>query len=560
MRGRVLLLLFAVAILLTSIRYFQIQVLEYEKHRSFLENSSFIKVSLDAPRGEIISSDGKVLAKNERVLTAQLSGRKIPSMSDLEDVLGKKRAIDLVMGLRIKVDENEAERLRKMGVIVRKKIDRIYSGIAPHVVGYVRQGKGVYGVEKKYDEYLKGKPGSEIYVVDVQGKSVGSVLKSPPIPGKNVTLSIDSRLQKLAQNLLEGKRGTVIVENPKNGEILAMASNPSFDPNNVSSGMSLWEWRELLNDPSGIFINRAISSRYPPGSSIKPFIALAYLMKFWGKDQTVNCKGKYFYKSKSGKVLAVYRDWLLSGHGLVDLRKAIRVSCNVFFYTIGQKIGIDYLSNLASEVKLSNRTGIDLPGEIRGIFPSRNWKKKVFGENWYPGDTILLSIGQGYVLMTPIEMINFYSLLANEGVSYVPHVVKMVDGKPVNPKEYVRMDLPKEYWNFLREAMVDVTSHPGTLKDEGTAYRVFKNFKIRVAGKTGTAEVPRKKSHSWFIGYAPADNPSVVVLAMVENGGSGSRVAAPIAKKMFEKYFSLFPNADVIKSGNKEQSQEGRNR
>ena len=547
MRGRVLLTIFAVSILLISIRYFQIQILEYKKHRSFLENSSFIKVSLDAPRGEIISSDGKVLARNERILMAQLSGRKVPALTDLEDVVGKKRAIELVLGLRINVDENEAERLRRMGVLIRKKIKRVYSGIAPHVVGYVRQGKGVYGVEKEYDEYLKGKPGSEVYVVDIKGKSVGSVLKSPPIPGKNITLSIDSRLQDLAQNLLKGKKGTIIVENPKNGEILVMASNPSFNPNDVSSGMSVWEWRELLNDPSGVFINRAISSRYPPGSSIKPFIALAYLMKFDGKDQTVNCKGKYFYRSKSGKVLAVYKDWLLSGHGLVDLRKAIRVSCNVFFYTIGQEIGIDFLSNLASELRFADKTGIDLPGEVSGIFPSREWKKRVFGESWYPGDTILLSIGQGYVLMTPIEMINFYSFLANEGVSYVPHVVKMIDKELIRPREYVRMNLPKKYWNFLREAMVDVTTHPGTLKDEGTAYRVFKGFRIKVAGKTGTAEVPGKKSHSWFIGYAPADNPKVVVLAMVENGGSGSKVAAPIARKILEKYFSIFSADDVVK-------------
>ena len=553
MRGKILLLIFAVSTLLISVRYFQVQILEHKKHEEVLENSSFVKVSLDAPRGEIFSSDGKVLARNEEILTAQLSGRKVPPMADLEDILGKKRAVDLILGLRVAVDRNEAEKLRKLGVIVRKKIKRVYSGIAPHIVGYVRQGRGVYGVEEEYDEYLRGKPGSEIYAIDVTGKNVGSVLKSPPIPGENITLTIDSRLQKLAEKLLSGKRGTVIVENPKSGEILAMASSPSFDPNLVSSGMSLWKWRELLNDPSGIFINRAISSRYPPGSSIKPFIALAYLMKFDGKDQTVKCKGKYVYRSKSGKVLAVYKDWLLSGHGLVDLKKAIRVSCNVFFYTIGQEIGIDFLSEVASEVKLGDKTGVDLPGEIRGLFPSREWKEKVIGERWYPGDTILLSIGQGYILMTPIEMINFYSLLANEGVSYVPHVVEKIGKRIVHPVEYAKIKLPKKYWEFLREAMVEVTTHPGTLKDEGTAYRVFRGFKIKVAGKTGTAEVPGKRSHSWFIGYAPADDPKVVVLAMVENGGSGSRMAAPIARKMLEKYFSIFPADSGVKSGNEKQ-------
>ncbi len=559
MRGKVLLLIFSVAILLISIRYFQVQILDHKTHEKFLENVSFIKLKLEPPRGEILSSDGVVLARNEKFLVARLNGRRLPPLSDLENIVGDKRAIELILGKDVRVNQSEAERLKALGAVVREEVQRIYSGEASHVVGYVRENKGVYGVEKEYDDFLRGKAGAKVYVIDASGRTVGNVLRSPPIPGKRIVLTIDSRIQKLAEDLLKGNRGTIIVEDPRTGDIIAMASSPSFDSNKVSSGMSSWEWKELLNDPSGVFINRAVSSRYPPGSSIKPFIALAYLMKFGLKNETVNCKGRYFYRNKKGQVVAVYRDWLLSGHGLVNLKKAIRVSCNVFFYTIGQEIGIDFLSKVASSLKFSSKTGIDLPGEIGGIFPSKEWKKAVIGEDWYPGDTILLSIGQGYVLLTPIEMITFYSLLANNGISYVPHVVKKVGSVERKPKEFVHINLPGKVWNFLREAMVEVTSHPGTLKDEGTAYRVFKGFKIKVAGKTGTAEVPNRKPHSWFIGYAPAYSPRVVVLTMVENKGSGSSVAAPMARKILERYFSLFPADGGVKGGNEKQSQEGGN-
>ncbi len=555
MRGRVLVLIFSISVLLISIRYFQIQILQHEEHRKFLEEVSFLRRSVPAERGRIISSDGVVLASDEKFLVARLYGRKFPTLEDLEDVVGKRRALRLILGEEIEVSPPEAERLKELGVIVYEKIRRVYSGIAPHVVGYCRERRGISGVEIVYDDVLKGENGTEIFVINAAGKTVGEVLRSPPIPGKDIVLTIDSRLQRMAQRLLKGKRGVIILEDPRNGEILALASSPSFDPNLVSRGMSAWEWKKILNDPSGIFLNRAISSRYPPGSSIKPFIALSYLLKFNDTDDTINCKGVYRYVGKSGRVLATYRDWLPSGHGLVDMKKAIRVSCNVYFYTIGQKIGIDFLSKVASSVKLSSKTGIDLPGEIVGIFPSREWKKEKFGEEWYPGDTILLSIGQGYLLLTPIEMITFYSMLANEGISFVPHVLK---GK--KKEIFSKLDAPKWVWDFLREAMIEVTSHPGNLKERGTAYRAFKGFKIKVAGKTGTAEVPGKTPHSWFIGYAPADNPKVVVLVLIENGGSGALSAAPIARKMLEEYFSIFPVESGVKSGDEEQGQKRRDR
>ncbi len=553
MRARILVYIYAFVILAISIRYFQIQILQHEEHSRFLEEASFIRRTVEGERGKIISADGKVLAESKRVLVAKLVGRRVPSLQDLESIVGYGRAIDLIMGDEVEVNEREAEKLRDIGVMVFSKVKRLYSDIAPHVVGYCRGGEGIYGLEKSYDHVLKGKSGTEVYVIDARGKILGKVLETPPIRGEDLELSIDSRLQRLAQKLLKGRRGVIILENPKSGEILALTSSPSFDPNEMSSGLSTWEWRKMLRDPSGVFINRTISSRYPPGSSLKPLIALSYLLKFGKDTKIVDCKGRYEYVGKSGKVLAVYRDWLPSGHGRVDLKKAIRVSCNVYFYTIGQMVGIDFLSDVASSLKIDEKTGIDLPGEIEGIFPSRNWKREKYGEEWYPGDTILLSIGQGYVLLTPIELITFYSLLANEGVAYVPHVVKKVGKKRVEKKVFVKFKAPKWIWDFLRKAMIEVTTHPGSLKEAGTAYWVFRDFDVKVAGKTGTAEVPGKKPHSWFIGYAPASDPSVVVLVLVENGGSGSSMAAPIAKEMLKEYFSLFPVDDGVKGGNEEE-------
>jgi len=565
LRGKILFFFFLVLIPLISLRYFQLQIIEGKKYKEYIDSLGIEKRAIPPLRGRIYSSDGKILAESENTQIALLMGRKIPNRRKLERIMGRERTTKLLLGESVEVNESEAKELKKIGVLIFKDVKRVYSGIAPHVVGYIKKdGTGIYGVEKILNEELKGVPGSELLMVDLEGKVVGRLVSSPPINGKDVILTINSKLQKYAQNLLQGLRGTVILMKVKTGEILAMASSPIFDPNKISKGISPREWRKILNDPEGTFLNRAISALYPPGSAIKPFIALSYLNTFKGEDEVVDCKGTFQYKSKSGKVAAVYKDWLLSGHGITDLRKAIRVSCNVYFYTIGLKLGIDRLKEMAEKVKLDHLTGIDLPGEKKGLFPSREWKFTTFKRDWYPGDTILISIGQGYLRLTPIELATFYMLLANEGISYTPYVIKKVGSKEKKPKIFLKFDAPKEVWDFLREAMIEVTSYPGNLKEEGTAYKVFKDFPIPVAGKTGTAEAGRGDPHSWFVGYAPACNPEVVVLAVVEHGGPGSRIAAPIAKKMLEKYFSIFkPSGDLIKckikSRHEKECEEGSN-
>ncbi|MCD6449062.1 MAG: penicillin-binding protein [Thermotogaceae bacterium] len=544
MRGKIILLSFIFLTLAIILWYAPLQLTHWKEYRDYIDSIGIRTMNIPSLRGKIISSDGKVFAKSESIYKAQLLGRNIPNYTELSKIVGKDRANELILGNEVEVSEIEANELKKMGVYIRKDFKRIYSGAAPHVVGYISgSGMGIYGVEKQYNDFLTGQIGSELVMVDKRGKIISTIVKTPPLNGKDITLTIDSKLQSLAQNLLSGQKGSVIMMDVKSGDILAMASSPYFNPNKISSGLSPREWKKLLNDPESAFLNRAISSAYPPGSAIKPFIALAYLLSTNEATQVVDCEGIFKYKNSKGKVVAVYKDWLLSGHGITDLKKAIRVSCNVYFYTIGLETGIDKMKEIASLVKLDEKTGIDLPGEAKGLFPSKTWKMLTYKTDWYPGDTILVSIGQGYVKLTPLELITFYALLANDGVSYVPHVVKKIGDEEIKPKIFVRLEgVPKKIWEFLREAMIEVTTHPGSLKEEGTAYRVFKGFPIKVAGKTGTAEVGKGlKSHSWFIGYAPAGNPQVVVLAMVEHGGPGSSAAAPLARRMLEEYFGVAP-------------------
>ena len=566
MRGKIVFLLFILLIPTILLWYAPLQLVHWKEYRSYIDSIGFKTITLPSLRGKIISSDGKVLAKSEMIYMAQLFGRNIPKYTKLARIVGKDKANELILGNDIEVSRVEAENLKKLGVYVYKSFKRIYSGLAPHVVGYVsKSGRGIYGVEREYDDLLKGQIGSELVMIDRKGRILSTIVKTPPLEGKNITLTVNSKLQSLAQKLLNGKKGSVIMMNAKNGDILAMASSPYFDPNKISSGLSPREWEKLLNDPDSAFLNRAISSTYPPGSAIKPFIAFTYLLTTKEPTQVVDCKGVFRYRNSKGRVVAVYKDWLLSGHGTTDLKKAIRVSCNVYFYTIGLEIGIDKMREMANLVKLDEKTGIDLPGEVKGLFPSKTWKMLTYKMDWYPGDTILVSIGQGYVKLTPIELITFYSLLANDGVSYIPHVVKKIGDDEIKPRIFVNMkEVSKEIWDFLREAMVEVTTHPGSLKEEGTAYRVFKGFPIKVAGKTGTAEVGKGlKAHSWFIGYAPADDPQVVVLAMVEHGGPGSYAAAPIARRMLEEYFGVAPKKEkkekeTVEKEEKEKQPQGK--
>jgi len=527
-------------------RAFVLQVVEYKSHRNYVESLRIQVKSLEAPRGRILSRDGVVLAWDEETLIAHAT--LATDFDEVEKIVGVERKIELVLKGRLTVTQAEAIKLQRAGVYVEKKYIRKYNGMAPHVVGYVDTSRnGVAGVEKQYDTFLKGKPGYELVSVSPSGRVLGRLLTSSPLPGGDVILTIDSKLQQYAETLLrDSKTKGVILVQSVDGEILALASHPSFDPNVLASGVEPRQWDRLVNDPDAPLLNRATSALYAVGSVIKPLYAIAYL-ETGEDDLTIDCHGYYEYRTSSGKIAGVYKDWYAPGHGTTDLRKALRVSCNVFFYELALRLGINEMKAWADKFKISSITNIDLPGEVEGLFPDPAWKQRRYGEIWYPGDTILCGIGQGFITLTPLQILNFFNTIANRGTCYTPHVLLETFDPNTKVMEKVEsmvsytVDVKPKTWDFLVKALVEVVSYKDGPADEGTAYQAFKGARFEVAGKTGTAEMGKagEKPHSWFAGFSPVNKPQVVVTVLLENAGTGSEAAAPMARKILERYWEL---------------------
>ena len=527
-------------------RAFVLQVVEYKSHRNYVESLRIQVKSLEAPRGRILSRDGVVLAWDEETLIAHAT--LATDFDEVEKIVGVERKIELVLKGRLTVTQAEAIKLQRAGVYVEKKYIRKYNGMAPHVVGYVDTSRnGVAGVEKQYDTFLKGKPGYELVSVSPSGRVLGRLLTSSPLPGGDVILTIDSKLQQYAETLLrDSKTKGVILVQSVDGEILALASHPSFDPNVLASGVEPRQWDRLVNDPDAPLLNRATSALYAVGSVIKPLYAIAYL-ETGEDDLTIDCHGYYEYRTSSGKIAGVYKDWYAPGHGTTDLRKALRVSCNVFFYELALRLGINEMKAWADKFKISSITNIDLPGEVEGLFPDPAWKQRRYGEIWYPGDTILCGIGQGFITLTPLQILNFFNTIANRGTRYTPHVLLGTFDPNTKVMEKVEsmvsytVDVKPKTWDFLVKALVEVVSYKDGPADEGTAYQAFKGARFEVAGKTGTAEMGKagEKPHSWFAGFSPVNKPQVVVTVLLENAGTGSEAAAPMARKILERYWEL---------------------
>ena len=460
------------------------------------------------------------------------------------EILGQEKKLKLLLGEDVQVTEAEAVKLERTGVLVFRKYIRRYSGLAPHVVGYIGVDRyGISGIEKQYDSYLKGQDGYELVSMSVSGGIIGRFLQAIPIAGNDIVLTIDSKIQEYAQKLLSNSNhaGTIIVQSAKDGSILAMASYPSFDPN-MFLNIDQKQWAEISNDPKSPLLNRAISATYPPGSILKPLYAIAYLENDPDLKRTIDCNGYYEYIGSSGRSLGLYRDWYVPGHGVTDLKKAIRVSCNVFFYNLALELGIEKMKQYANFFMIDQLTGIDLPGERKGLYPDPNWKYNIYKEPWYPGDTILCGIGQSFINITPIEVLSFFNAIANDATCYRPHLldhIKNQQGKKVLEYEkniLYKISLKQSTLSFLKDSLREVVKSNGNPADEGTAYQAFKDFRIDIAGKTGTAETGKKseRSHSWFAAFSPVNSPQFIVLVMLENAGGGGEAAAPMARKIFE--------------------------
>ncbi|WGS65970.1 penicillin-binding protein 2 [Marinitoga aeolica] len=563
-RFKLLILLFLFSFIILISRTAYIQIFNHTKYTKEVEELSTKIITLNPIRGNIYDRNGTLLAWNEKVYVIEnyresFSEKDIALLKKAFSTITKspETLVDkLIFQKRITVNLTPANiKLISSikGIRISEKYIRKYKDntIYP-IIGYVNsEGVPLYGVEKVYNNILEGKPGYQIVKITPGGR-VDKVLETvDPIKGKDLYLTIDYNLQKYIYDEMEKykKPGAVIMSNPNNGEILALVSYPSIEPNLFSSGLSIQDWKKIIYDTKQPLINRAISSVYAPGSVIKPFFALVGLEEGISPEATIFCDGKFELKNSQNKVIAEYYDWNIFGHGVTDLVKSLRVSCNLYYYNLGLKLGIDTMSSYANLFKINQKTGIDLTGEVSSVFPSRSWKKEKFGKDWFIGETVLTSIGQGYMQFTPISILRLYNILSTKGKYYKFHVlekyVKNISEDAISYEkklDFVFNIKPIEYFNILK-GLIEVTTYPGNSSDGGTAYHVFKNFKELVAGKTGTAEVTGGKSpHSWFAGFMPANNPEVSIVSFVENGGYGSEVAAPIAKKALEKYIELKNN------------------
>lgn len=582
-------LLLVVALL--ALRLWHLQIREGPYYRDLSENNRTRSVILEPARGLIFDRNGVLLANNvpsfslyvtlEDVKDRDGLVERLTSLLGLDPALiRKKLAVKGSKLLPRKIKDRltlreatiiESHRLDLPGVMIQVESQRNYLGgvTAAHVIGYVgeisaeqleraetddlHQGSivGQYGVEKSFDRYLRGRAGEKSVEVDALGHEKRTAIVERPRAGDDLYLSIDVRLQKLAEELLGEEAGAIVALDPTSGDVLAMASRPAFDPNMLSRELTPKQWVEIVQDEGRPLNNRATQGQYPPGSTFKVVMAVAALeSNTVSPSSTVRCTGGYQFGNR------LYHDWKAGGHGLVDLRHALVHSCDVYFYTVGQRMGIDTIADYAKQFGLGHETGIELPSERVGIVPSSGWKQKAKGQPWLPGETISASIGQGYVTVTPLQMASVIGTVANNGVSFRPRLVQAVMDRttgrlqelPAVPRG--KLKVTGDHLALIQEALAGVVT-------EGTATRA-KSPLVTIAGKTGTAQIaalrtgpekdiPKKiRDHAWFVAFAPVEAPRIAVAVLAEHMGHGGSAAAPLAKSVIEASMKLEPRAPMV--------------
>ncbi|MGB2110315.1 MAG: penicillin-binding protein 2, partial [Marinobacter vinifirmus] len=417
---------------------------------------------------------------------------------------------------------------------------------------------GKSGVERFYEKVLHGKVGYQHVETNARGRILRVLERENPVPGEDLQLHLDLRLQRKAHELLEGRRGAIIAIEPATGGILALASVPGFDANKFVTGISVKDYRDLSESIDKPLFNRALRGQYPPGSTIKPMMAVAALDSgVTTRERTIWDPG-YFQLKESGRR---YRDWKRTGHGWVDLMDSVAESCDVYFYQIGVEMGVDVMYDYLSRFGFGEDATLDVAGALSGLLPSRDWKRAVRSEPWYPGDSVNMSIGQGFFLATPLQLATATALIANRGEWVEPRLLKDIRGdRPVEEflpaSTHKPLDLKNpDDWEYVVDTMEEVMH--GT---RGTARGAAAGASYRMAGKTGTAQVfslgedeeydaeeirERLRDHALFVGFAPTDDPKIAVAIIVENGGGGSSVAAPVARGLFDAWLEEFPAAEA---------------
>ncbi len=587
-------LLFAVVM----VRLAVLQVVEHEHFDSLADRNRVDILPLGPQRGLIYDRNGIVLAENIPSFSLEITPENVPDMESTLTELGRLFAMpDLELEeireqikkqrrfrqftFRQRLTEQEValfsvNRHKLPGVDVVGRLIRHYpqGALFAHTVGYVgrineRDQKsidlqdykgtlqiGKTGIEKQYEDLLHGTVGLQKVETNVQGRIIRELENNPAISGKDLFLNLDVNLQRVAADALGEYNGAVVAIEPKTGAVLAMVSKPDYDPNLFVLGISTKDYGELRDSVEMPLFNRSLRGRYPPGSTLKPFVALAGLELGVVTEQTESfCPGWFKLPGQDHK----YRCWKHSGHGHVDLKKSIAQSCDIYFYDLANALGIDRLHSFLDLFDFGQKTGIDLPSESKGLSPSREWKRATRNQAWYPGETVISGIGQGFNQTTPIQLAHATAVLAMRGVTVPPQVARATRSSGQSELELLNNEsaetLPMEssrHWEAIIDSMVEVIH--GT---RGTARHIGKGIDFEIAGKTGTAQVfgikqdekydaetlaKKLHDHALFIAFAPADAPEIVVAVVAENGGSGSRTAAPIARKVIDQYFGITPS------------------
>ncbi len=579
-------------VLVLIFRVFNLQIIQHDHFTTLSDDNRVHTQPISPPRGNIYDRNGVLLASNRTTFRLEITPGKVTNMADtlkrisplisyneedLERFHRERRRAHKSdsVPLRFSLNEDEVARFevnrhKFPGVAIRDHQTRHYPlhNLTAHLIGYIgrineaelqqidpRQYRGTEyigktGIEHYYEDILRGTPGMRQVESNVLGRSLRILEETNPTPGDNLFLTIDSKLQSIADEAMGEYRGAVVAIHPKTGEVLAMLSKPSFNANLFVNGISRNAYQELRDSKDRPLFNRFLRGQYPPGSTVKPLMALAGLeTKQIHADESTFCRGWYQIKGYRHK----YRDWKKRGHGDTDLDKAIVESCDVYFYNLAYRMGIDAINQYVGQFGFGKRTGVDITGEQPGVLPSRQWKEVNLEQPWYPGETLSVGIGQGFFTATPLQLSSATATLANQGQRMQPRLLYAIQGagaKTPQLQPYQSLNqIPikrQANWDQIHESMRRVVH-----SRRGTAKKVGRKSKYTIAGKTGTAQVytikqgdtydeaslpEHLRDHALFVAFAPQEDPEIAIAVIIENGGHGGSVAAPIAKQVMDQY------------------------
>lgn len=586
----VITVIISLLVIIISLRFFYLQIFQYDFYKLKASNNSIRTIPIEPARGLIFDRNDKVIAANQLTYNLELNkksqydldelARKLtPIVKITRDDINKYQKIlandPFLDTVAIKTDLTDEEvaaftanRYLYDGIqlIIRQKRFYSYAQITSHLVGHIHRinkadiktlqannkyqryfasrHMGKTGIESSYEDVIHGYPGYKQIEVNAKNEIIQTLVTVPPIDGSNINLTIDIELQKIAFNAFKNKKGALVAIDVNNGEILAYVSQPGFDPNFFIDGINKDAWSKLNNAKSKPLLDRVIRGLYPPGSTLKPFVALAALENDIRKPPfKINDPG-YFTMPNGSKT---FNDWKKGGHGIVDMAEAIKVSCDTFFYGLGLELGIKRINQSLEQYFFGRKTGIDMHNERSGLLADEAWKKNKFNKPWYGGETAITAIGQGFTQVTPLQLAYATALIANPKLDQKPHLLLYSEKKALYKNNQPPPPVNEKNIKLIQDAMTDVT------QDGGTAAFLGKDIAYKIAAKTGTAQVfslkgqeydeenlpEHLKDHALFIAYAPAEQPKIALAVIVENGGHGGSTAGPIAKQVFDYYIKL---------------------